>query len=64
MCDDEGLFTGSPFSFGQNMKQAICRKKFVTDPEAEYDNKQSDEAIAQKQHDTHADADPYEYEAQ
>ena len=57
MCDDEGLFTGSPFSFGQNMKQAICRKKVCN-------NKQSDEAIAQKQHDTHADADPYEYEAQ
>ena len=32
MCDDEGLFTGSPFSFGQNMKQAICRKKVCNRP--------------------------------
>ena len=53
-----------PFLLGKIWNRLFAGKKFVTDPEAEYDNKQSDEAIAQNQPDTHADADPYEYEAQ
>lgn len=52
-----------PFLLGKIENRLFTGKQFVTGPEAEYDNKQGDETIAQKQHDTHADADPYEYEA-